>query len=122
MATADNLRGLMITGASPWGPVSELKTEVDSPGAWVVRNETVTVDGQVADQLPGWVADCGIERPAVVQAACFDRLGSEGYRQHVTYQPADRYWRRQAYETTLLVAMSLLILGFSFWWLRHHLS
>jgi hypothetical protein len=123
--TADNLRGLLISGPEPGGPVQEVITEVGSPGAWVVTNKTLNPDGRVAGMLPGWVADCGGPpgvAPGAAQTACFDRLAAEGYRQRVAYQPADRYWTLQAYETALYLGLSLLLVGFSFWWLRHRLS
>jgi hypothetical protein len=134
--TADTIRGLVITGASPGGPVQELTVQVPSPGAWVVRNETVDADGRDAGTLPGWVAQCapehahdpqgsgepGSEGPRAAQDACFARLSSLGYRQQVAFQPAGRYWTLQAYETALLIALALGLVAFSSWWLRHRLS
>ncbi len=124
--TADNLRGLLIAGDDEHGPVQDLVVEVGSPGAWVVRNETVDAAGRVAGTLPNWVADCGgppgAERPRAEQDACYGRLASLGYRQQVAYQPADRYWTLQAYETAIFLGLGLALIGFSFWWLRRRLT
>jgi hypothetical protein len=123
--TASNLRGLMINGPEPDSPVEEITVSIDSPGAWIIANETVDAGGKLADTLPSWVADCGgppaAERVQARQAACFSRLADAGYQQRVTYQPASRYWTLQAYETAGFIALALLLIGFSFWWLRHRL-
>ena len=91
--TAENLRGLMIGGRGPGGPVEELNVSIGKPGAWVIANETLDPGGRVAATLPAWVGDCGgppgLEQLGAQQAACFERLADLGYRQRVTYQPAE---------------------------------
>jgi hypothetical protein len=123
--TAENLRGLMIGGPGPGGPVEELSVDLGKPGAWVIANETLDADGRVADTLPSWVSDCGGPpglQLGAQQEACFARLAGEGYQQRVTYQPNDRYWALQAYETAIFLALALGLIGFCFWWLRRRLT
>ena len=124
--TAENLRGLLIGGRGPGGPVEELSVALGKPGAWVIANETLDAGGRVAGTLPSWVGDCGgppgLRQLGAQQQACFTRLADLGYRQRVTYQPAGRYWALQAYETAIFLALALGLIGFCFWWLRHRLT
>jgi hypothetical protein len=124
--TATNITGLMIGGPDPGGPVLDLVVDIRRPGAWIISNETVDRGGQVIGTLPSWVADCGgppgVERLEAVREACLARLAALGHRQRVVYQPAGRYWALQAYETAILLAVALLLTGFSFWWLRRRLN
>jgi len=48
------------------------------------------------------------------QQRCLDRLAAAGYRQVVTYQPADRFWPFQTLETAIFGMLSLLLVGFCF--------
>lgn len=123
--TSSNLRGLLISGPEADAPVEELVIGIDSPGAWIIGNETVDAGGKVADTLPSWVADCGgppEQQGSQAQRACLSRLAEAGYRQRVTYQPVSRYWTLQAYETAVFIVLALLLTGGCFWWLRHRLS
>jgi hypothetical protein len=52
------------------------------------------------------------------KTACYDRLASEGYRQHLSYQPASHYWALQGRETGLLLAASAALVGACFWRVR----
>jgi hypothetical protein len=113
-------------GVRPTGPVQQVSIEIDSPGAWVISNETVDAAGKVAATLPNWVLACGpgrlLDGGANARPACFARLAKEGYRQRVTYQPASRFWTFQAYETAIFSGLALLLIGFCFWWVRHRLT
>jgi hypothetical protein len=51
-------------------------------------------------------------------ANCFARLDAEGYRQHLTYQPANHFWPLQWAETGLYLVLSGLLAAFCFWWVR----
>ncbi|SOD74592.1 hypothetical protein SAMN05892883_3778 [Jatrophihabitans sp. GAS493] len=44
------------------------------------------------------------------------------YQQHVTYQPAGRYWTFQWYEFSLYVGLAAILIGLSFWLIRRRLS
>lgn len=52
-------------------------------------------------------------------ARCIDQL-------HLTnvfaYQPADRYWPFQAYETVAFCAAALVVGAFTVWWVRHRVG
>jgi hypothetical protein len=36
--------------------------------------------------------------------------------------PADRFWALQAWESAVFVGMALVLMGFSFWWVRRRIS
>ncbi len=100
-------------------------------GDWVLANETVDATGKVA-ALPSWMTTCfpPPPSPTAKQAptkapaieACFARLTDEGYRQHLVYEPASRFWALQWAETALFLALSGLLAGFCFWWTRRRLT
>ena len=46
-------------------------------------------------------------------------LGQENLHFGYTYQPASRYWPFQWIELSAFLALSLLLTGFAFWWIRH---
>ncbi|NBE96917.1 transporter [Nonomuraea sp. KC401] len=104
---------------------------VASPsGAWVLSNETIDATGHAVAVLPVWMADCmppppgqGRSQPnAPAAQACFAKLADLGYRQRLTYQPADRFWVLQGAETTLFLVLSALLAALCFWWTRHRLT
>ncbi len=75
------------------------------------------------------MADRSASRPApnaaqTVRLAepCFQRLADEGYRQHVKYFTADRFWALQWREFGLFLLLALGLTGFSFWRIRRDLS
>ena len=118
------------------GPGSPLRITVNTGGAgnWVLSNQTVDASGRATD-LPSWFGAClpappapgTTEGPVKVQGpdtmdACFTRLNAEGYRQHVVYQPAKHFWPLQWVELALFLAVSGLLTGFCFWWVRRRLS
>jgi hypothetical protein len=84
---------------------------VNLPGAWIVANQTITPAGREF-VLP---ADphCG-----GAKQQCIDWLADQHLRQFVTYQPADRYWAFQWYETALLLALALAVAGICLWLVR----
>jgi hypothetical protein len=103
-----------------------------------LANETVDSTGHVPSALPSWLASCLREKigaPPVEKAAaqatsrgrdalapCFTRLAGEGYRQHVTYQPARNFWTLQIRETGLLLLLAGLLTGLCFWRIRRDFS
>jgi hypothetical protein len=63
----------------------------------------------------------GLPSSSAVHAfqTCADKLG---IKEVVTYQPINRYWPFQIYETAIFVALAFVLVGFCFWWVRHRLS
>jgi hypothetical protein len=112
--TADNMAGVTTTAD---GTVRGLLVDAGPPRAWILSNRTVNAAGHPVNVLPAWVADCATpEAPAgeVTQHRCLGRLAAAGYRQAVSYHPANRFWRFQAYETVLFAILSLLLVWFCF--------
>jgi hypothetical protein len=67
------------------------------------------------------MGDC-LPGPGQRDPGCFARLEREGYRQVVTYQPADSFWAFQRDETLVYLALTLLLAGLCAWWTRHRLA
>ena len=110
--TMDNIRGL--SGRD--GMLNKLTVEQPA-GAWVLANETVDANGDVAATLPN-LSGCLPPPPTDRGAAppdrigveqCFDRLTELGYRQRITYQPASHFWPLQLIETAFFLALSGLL-------------
>ena len=137
--TTDNLEGIQMRGEPgqpPRGPVF-VRVHAGGPGDWRVTNETVSSTGS-AVALPAWFGDCVRPRPPAPPPAdgatkvragrrdefdpCFARLASEGYRQHVVYQPARNFWALQVRETGLLLVLAGLLTGFCFWRINRDVS
>lgn len=77
------------------------------PGVWVVSNDFMDAAGRVINNIR-----CGPNAQT-----CMAR-----YHQVLSYQPANRYWVFQAYETAAFVAAAVFLIGFCIWWVRSRLS
>jgi hypothetical protein len=133
--TRDNLTDVMATGDPRAGGViviGQLEISIGRPDAWITSNLTLDPDGQVVHQFAAWTTTC-LPQPgeakadrAVAQAdgmdACLTRLAEEGYRQHVEYLPASKFWTLQVVETGLLLVLAGLLSGFCFWRIRGDLT
>lgn len=97
----------------------DVRGEVNLPGAWVVSNRTITPTGPVFTG-PANPQFCG--RGVGGPRSCLDWVGALGLRQDITYQPPSRFWPLQLTETGLLLVVSLLLVGFCFWWTRRRLA
>lgn len=58
--------------------------------------------------------------PAAVQQALHDCVAKVAATYHgvATFQPGDRYWTFQAYETAIFVGAAVLLAGFCLWWVH----
>jgi hypothetical protein len=61
-----------------------------------------------------------LPNPAVFQA-CISQISAQ-FHLVVTYQPADRFWTLQWYETAIYLALAAVLAAVSFWWVRRRLS
>lgn len=117
--TATNLNGIKQGNG---GTVRGMEVTIDQPGAWIISNRTINAAGQAVDTLPPIAANCMPQGPNPAnqadEQACFTKLADLGYQQLVTYQPANRFWTLQLYETTIFAALALLLAGISFWRIR----
>ena len=52
---------------------------------------------------------------------CVDAVSAK-FHQVVVYQPANRFWIFQTYETLLFVALAAVLAGVCVWWVRRRLS
>jgi hypothetical protein len=100
-----------IAGA-PAGNNLSVSAPVSEPGGWVYSSQVLSAAGRTS---------LGPEPQACVSAsgqACNVALGKLHLLQTVTYQPASRFWPLQWAETSVLLALALLLAGFCFWWIR----
>jgi hypothetical protein len=117
-----------LTLEQPGGPVT-LSLATGHRGDWVLVNQTVDVSGRPA-ALPPWFAACTDQsstggaatamgpQPVAGADPCLARLTADGYRQALSYVPADRFWRLQATETALLLVLTGVVVAAAFAWLR----
>ena len=117
--TQGNLNTYTQHANGPLGGPITVAVGVNSPGAWIVSEQTINGGGHVVASIPQ-VAACAGNRGAT--PPCFTRLAQLGYRQLVAYQPASRFWAFQWDETAIFLALALLLAGFCFWWIRRHVS
>jgi hypothetical protein len=88
----------------------ELNDPVTSmPGAWILSDQVVTAKGSVF-VLPT-VPAC----QDGTQQQCDAWLARQSLRQHVTYQPASRYWLFQWLETAIWLVIALALAAVSRW-------
>jgi hypothetical protein len=107
----------------------------DQPGAWLLSSGPVNVAGQSTSTTPaacvslanasaaaaagtGGGLGTRVGRAAQGQPGSpidfLDCLASHGLREAVSYQPAGRYWRFQATETAIYLALALALAGYCF--------
>jgi hypothetical protein len=131
IVTTENMRGLQLSGPEENPQVMRIEAKLEGEGNWKLSENTVNSAGQVQKTLPSWVANCGPGRPNAPASEagerqsldqCFKRLADEGYRQQISYQPANRFWGLQWREAGLFLALGLLLSGFCFWRIRRDLS
>jgi ABC-2 family transporter protein len=131
IVTTENMRGLQLSGPEQDPVVLRIEAKLPGEGNWKLSEHTVNAAGQTQKTLPSWVAECGPPPPNAPPgeaqsrpplSACFQRLADEGYRQQISYQPADRFWGLQWREAGLFFVLALALSGFCFWRIRRDLS
>ncbi|MCE6996510.1 transporter [Saccharothrix sp. S26] len=124
--TAQTIAGVQAE-PGPDGDVPEALRVFEPEGAWVLANETLDPNGAVVHRLPASVGGC-LPRVPIGQIdarvldrmrECFARLSDLGYRQHLAYHPASRFWPLQWLELALYLASTALLTWFCFRRLRH---
>jgi hypothetical protein len=132
--SASNLDGIGVRGDS-----GAVRATLQSPGtstdagrfagAWILSSHAIDASGKAIDAISlSESAACAPPRgaappptqagPGEELAACFAEMNEAGYRQRVTYQPADRFWTFQWIETGIYLALALGLAGVCFWRLR----
>ncbi|MEU8797172.1 ABC transporter permease [Spirillospora sp. NPDC048819] len=129
--TSENHGDMMLNG-DPDSGVAHMRVEVEAePGAWTLSNDTLDASGRVVANMPlsQFGGACappppgpGGEPPPGPAQACFDKIAQLGYKQKVTYQPADRFWPLQWAETGVFAVLTLGLTGLCFYWTRRRLS
>ncbi len=102
--------------------VLESLTVTEPAGAWVLANETVDRAGNTVSPLPAAMRNCLPPPPGEYDEApsrrsiaeCVSGLSGLGYRQHLSYQPAGRFWPLQWAETALFLVLSASLTWFCF--------
>jgi ABC-type transport system involved in multi-copper enzyme maturation permease subunit len=89
-------------------------------GAWVLSSDMVNGQGQ--NLGAGWdfsqiPAACGSAFPGGkgLNGPC---LSAHGFHQILTYQPDSRFWAFQGIEAGIFLALAVVLVGFTFWWVR----
>jgi hypothetical protein len=90
----------------------QLTVPTDTPGAWVISNQTITTAGHVFILPVTHACQSG------TQQACNAWLANQHLRRLVAYQPASRYWAIQWYETAIFLALTVALAGFCLCWIR----
>jgi hypothetical protein len=82
---------------------------VNFPGAWIITNQTITPTGRpfTGPPPPACLTPTDSEQP------CYAALNQLHLRQRVTYQPANRYWTFQLYETAIFLALAAALAALS---------
>jgi hypothetical protein len=89
-------------------------------GAWVISSDMVNGHGQ--NLGAGWdfnelPAACGSAFPGGkgLNGPC---LAAHGFHQILTYQPDSRFWAFQGIEAGIFLVLAVVLVGFTFWWVR----
>ncbi len=139
-AFAINQNGAVGFSASPGGTLHFMTGPPDIPNALVVSDNVVNNTGQspsaaflqkACPNLPGPGPSPGVG--GVQTHAAVPANGQQAFQQCITtistkfhevvaYQPANRFWAFQTYETLLFVVASAALAGLCVWWVRRRLS
>jgi len=110
-----SLATVQDVGTNAGAPASDnlsVSAWVTEPGGWVYSTRVLGASGHTS---------LGPQPRACASGSwqsCLDALGRLHLQETVTYQPASRYWPLQWAETSVLLALALLLAGFCFFWVR----
>jgi hypothetical protein len=133
--------GWGISQSAPGSGITVSANPPDLPNALVISSNIVNNAGlspsaaflQKACPLPGLnappVAAGGARKASVTPdisaqqgfQRCVDAVSAK-FHQVVVYQPANRFWTFQTYETLLFVVLSAALAGLCVWWVRRRLN
>jgi hypothetical protein len=133
--------GALGFSASPGGSLQFMAGPPDIPNALIVSDNVVNSAGQspsasflqkACPNLPGLNGPPpgvrGVQGKTAVSAngqqafqQCINTITNK-YHEVVTYQPPNRFWAFQTYETLLFVVASAALAGVCVWWVRKRLS
>ncbi len=106
---AHNNNELMIT--SP-GYRMTIVGNFSRPGAWILSNNTITRSGKVFTGPAAAACTGGSPQD------CINWLNTLHLRQHVSYQPASRFWPLQGIETGIYLVLAAGLGGLCVWRIR----
>ena len=114
VAAVTHLYGLTANWA-PSGAVWQLGAGVVNPsGQMLPMTNGADIGPNVSVSYVPHVCSSGIAQAENHQAAVLSCMEKLGYRQFVTYQPANRYWEFQGIETVVFVALAAALLGLTY--------
>lgn len=97
-------------------------------GDWVLSSNVLSASGQPFNPAKlvcsVFVTPGSGSSASSAATACLARVRaySAGLREVVTFQPSNRYWPFQYYETAIFIGLALVLAGFCFWWVRRRLT
>lgn len=94
---------------------------INAPGAWITSEQTINASGQVVPAPSEAIRNCLGTMPGERNPACFAHV-TAGFRQVVTYQPANHFWALQWCETGVYLVLAVALGVFCTWWIRHRVS
>jgi hypothetical protein len=115
-----NLATVQAVGNNVGAPASNrlfVSAPVAEPSGWVYSSQVLSAAGHTS--LGPEPQICASGDP---WQSCLTALGKLHLHQAVTYQSASRYWPLQWAETSLFLALALLLAGCCFVWTRRRLT
>jgi hypothetical protein len=82
------------------------------PGAWILSSGAINHAGQTVTNLP---VACQASVLGLKPSSPSQCMESHGFREAITYEPANRYWPLQWIETGIFLVLALALAGFCFW-------
>jgi hypothetical protein len=114
-----SLATIQAYGTNQGAPPSDnlfVSAPVSEPGGWVYSSQVLNAAGRTSLGPAPRACVSGSDQ------ACRAALGQLHLLQTVTYQPLSRYWPLQWAETSVYLALALVLAGFCFFWIRRRLT